>query len=148
MCRANVMDPGIGHLAAPIRRLFAHVLDILVPVVSIFMIFVMAAAGSAGNSAEGGGGGGAAFIGILLMIGYVLWALVLFSRGTTPGKRLLGIRVVREDGSPAGFFTMLIREWIGKAISSMVFSLGFIWILIDRDRQGWHDKLVSTFVVA
>jgi len=48
----------------------------------------------------------------------------------------------------AGFFIMLIREWIGKAIiSGMIFSLGFLWILFDRDNQGWHDKLVSTYVV-
>ena len=110
-----------------------------------FLIFVVAAAGSASQSGAGGGG---VVLGLLLLLGYAVWALMLFARGTTPGKKLLGMRVVREDGRPAGFFIMLIREWIGKAISSMVFSLGFIWILIDRDKQGWHDKLVSTYVVA
>lgn len=42
---------------------------------------------------------------------------------------------------------MLIREWIGKAISGLLLSLGFLWILFDRDKQGWHDKLMSTYVV-
>ena len=60
---------------------------------------------------------------------------------------MLGMRVIKEDGSSAGFGTMLIREWIGKLISAMIFSLGFIWILIDKDKQGWHDKLMSTYVV-
>lgn len=42
---------------------------------------------------------------------------------------------------------MLIREWIGRAISALLLSLGFLWTVIDRDRQGWHDKLISTCVV-
>ena len=43
--------------------------------------------------------------------------------------------------------SMFLREIVGKAISGMVFSLGYIWILIDADKQGWHDKLVSSIVV-
>jgi uncharacterized RDD family membrane protein YckC len=85
--------------------------------------------------------------GLALLFAYAMWALKLFARGTTPGKNALGIRVVKEDGCAATFGTMLMREWIGKIISGMVFSLGYIWILIDQDRQGWHDKLVSTYVV-
>lgn len=57
------------------------------------------------------------------------------------------MRVIKEDGTGAGFFRMLIRESIGKAISGLIFSLGYLWILFDRDKQGWHDKLVSTYVV-
>lgn len=86
-------------------------------------------------------------IGILLVMAYVAVALILFFRGTTPGKYLLRMRVIKQDGSSAGFLTMLCREWIGKPISGMIFSLGYIWILIDRDNQGWHDKLLGTHVV-
>ncbi|MCL6558264.1 MAG: RDD family protein, partial [Firmicutes bacterium] len=46
-----------------------------------------------------------------------------------------------------GFLTMLIREWIGKWISGLILGLGFLWILFDRDNQGWHDKLMSTYVI-
>src|SRR5690606_15441256 len=48
----------------------------------------------------------------------------------------------------AGFLTMLFREWIGKWISGLIFGLGFLWILFDRDNQGWHAKIASTYVVA
>ncbi len=41
---------------------------------------------------------------------------------------------------------MLFRELIGKIISYMIFCLGFIWILIDKDSQGWHDKLIGSIV--
>jgi len=42
---------------------------------------------------------------------------------------------------------MLVRETIGKLISGLVFSLGYLWLLWDKDRQTWHDKLVSTVVM-
>lgn len=53
-----------------------------------------------------------------------------------PGKNLLGMRVIKEDGRHAGFLTMLIREWVGKWISGLILGLGFLWILFDRDNQG------------
>ena len=46
-----------------------------------------------------------------------------------------------------GFFMMLVREWAAKWVSGLAFGMGFVWILFDRDRQGWHDKLMSTYVV-
>ena len=58
------------------------------------------------------------------------------------------MRVIKEDGTPAGFMTMLLREWIGKWISGLILLLGFLWILFDKDNQGWHDKLMSTYVTA
>ena len=43
---------------------------------------------------------------------------------------------------------MLFREVIGKfIISSIVFGLGFLWIVLDKENQGWYDKLMSTYVV-
>jgi len=42
---------------------------------------------------------------------------------------------------------MLFREWIGKWISALVFLAGFLWIILDKENQGWHDKLASTYVV-
>ena len=83
----------------------------------------------------------------ILAIVYLVWAFILFTRGTTPGKKILGMRVVKEDGLTADFFTMFIRETVGRLISSLGFFLGFLWILIDKDNQGWHDKLMRTYVV-
>ncbi len=38
------------------------------------------------------------------------------------------------------------RETLGKTISASVLGLGFIWVLLDKDNQGWHDKLVTSIV--
>ena len=145
ICHTNIVDPAIGRLSSPGRRFGAYVLDIVVPFVAFLMMGIIAGLGGATGTDAGGGGG--AFLGLALFLAYVVWALVLFARGTTPGKHLLGMRVVKEDGRHAGFLTMLFREWIGKWISGVVFGLGFLWILFDRDNQGWHDKIASTYVV-
>lgn len=144
VCHASL----IGHraqLASPGRRLGAYFLDVLTPMLAVLAMMSIAGAGLATGS-EGGGGMGLLFA-LALFVAYVVWAIRLFAQGTTPGKKMLGMRVVKEDGQPAGFGTMLAREWIGKWISAVVLSMGFIWILLDKDRQGWHDKLVSTYVV-
>jgi uncharacterized RDD family membrane protein YckC len=145
VCRASLVNPGAGRLAPPAKRLAAFALDLTVPVIAWMFTFSTVVAGIvSGNDAALGGSGLLAFS---LWAAYVIWSLILFSRGMTPGKRLIGIRVVREDLCSAGFGTMLVREWIGKWISGLIFSLGYIWILLDRDKQGWHDKLMSTYVI-
>ncbi len=142
ICHANLLDATVGRLASPLKRLTALVLDIAIPFITLGVL-VGAAAPQPGEA----GGSAGAVISTFLFVGYVVWALMLFSRGTTPGKLVLGMRVVKEAGQTAGFGTMLVREWIGKLISGLIFGLGFLWILFDRDRQGWHDKLMTTYVV-
>jgi uncharacterized RDD family membrane protein YckC len=145
ICHTNLIDPSIGRLASPKRRLAAHLCDLAIPAIALFTIVGVTGAGAAIGSDAGLGIGG--LLGLALFITYIIWALKLFSRGATPGKNVLGLRVIKETGEPAGFGAMLLREWVGKWLSSLIMGLGFLWILFDRDRQGWHDKLGTTYVV-
>ena len=84
------------------------------------------------------------------VFGIVYWIIVLImvaTRGQSPGKIAIGIKIVKTDGTPIGFGTMLLREIIGKIVSAIILLLGYIWILFDGQRQGWHDKIASTYVV-
>jgi len=45
-----------------------------------------------------------------------------------------------------GFSRGLLR-WAGMEISGVVLFLGYLWILIDKKKQGWHDKIAGTYVV-
>ena len=65
--------------------------------------------------------------------------------GQTPGKRVMGLRILRSDGCRLRFGNALRRE-IGYVISGILF-LGYLWILVDNRRQGFHDKLAGTIVV-
>jgi uncharacterized RDD family membrane protein YckC len=136
ICHTNVPNPAIGRLASPGKRLGGFVLDVIIPIVVVIFLLGLGVSGELGAN-----------LAVLLLIGYIVGAIILFFRGTTPGKKALGMYVVREDGRPAGFGTMLLREWIGRWLSGLVFGLGYLWILWDKDRQAWHDKLASTYVV-
>ena len=51
------------------------------------------------------------------------------------------------DGLQALTFWQVVVRVIGFYISMAVFFLGFLWILIDSGRRGWHDKLARTKVI-
>ena len=83
----------------------------------------------------------------LLGAAIVVWALVVMAGGQNLGHLFLGLQVVDHRGEPVGFWRMVFREVIGKLISGLVCSLGYLWVAIDKDRRGWHDMMGNTYVV-
>ena len=84
------------------------------------------------------------FAGLLLGVFYflVFWTLA----GFTPGKAVLGLRIVRPDREPITGARALLR-FVGYWVSAIPLFLGYIWVLLDHHRQGWHDKMAGTYVV-
>ena len=93
----------------------------------------------AGSRSAGG------FAGFVIGVIYQ-WYFLTQQNGQTPGKRVMGIRVIKVNGAPLQAADVIIR-YIGYYINSVVFLLGWIWALFDKDKQGWHDKLAGTYVV-
>lgn len=77
----------------------------------------------------------------------IYMALFWYLFGSTLGQLLFGLRVVRSDGSRFLSFPQVVVRVIGFYLSMAVFFLGFLWILIDSGRRGWHDKLARTKVI-
>ena len=73
--------------------------------------------------------------------------LFTWLKGQTPGKMLVGIKVVNAKGDKPDLISAALREIVGKLLSSIILYLGFLWILVDNRKQGLHDKIGSTFVV-
>jgi len=65
--------------------------------------------------------------------------------GQTPGKWLLGVKIVAAGGAPVGLRRSLVRL-VGYLLSALPCYLGFLWIL-GPQRRGWHDHLAGTEVV-
>lgn len=86
-------------------------------------------------------------LGLVVLVVNTLYYTLLTARGATVGKKVFGMKVVREDGGPIGFWRSLLRHTIGYWISGLFFGLGFIWIGFDPHKQGWHDKIAGTYVV-
>jgi uncharacterized RDD family membrane protein YckC len=121
-------------------RLAAFLLDALVLIV-LYPVFLIAAGRHA------------------VSIVFVLAAAAYFAlleggrRGQSLGKAACGIRVIDSRvGGPIGPGRALIR-CIGLILAPTFLPLSFLmllsclWMLLDRERQTWHDKLARAVVV-
>lgn len=80
-----------------------------------------------------------------LVLNFVYYVGFWVLAGQTPGKVVLGLSIVQVDGQPLRPRAAIVR-WLGYWVSG-IFFLGYLWILADDRRQGWHDKLAGTLVV-
>ena len=66
---------------------------------------------------------------------YSIVFLIMAHTGSSVGKRMIGIKVVKADGDEPGCITgVLLREIVGKFISAIIILLGFVWIAMDNKR--------------
>lgn len=65
----------------------------------------------------------------------------------TPGKMLLRLRVVDADTGRAISTPKAVGRYLGYYVSAFPLMLGFIWVGIDKKKQGFHDKLAGTVVI-
>ncbi len=81
----------------------------------------------------------------------LLWAMYFIGFtavcGQTPGKRILGLHVVDENGAPVDWGAASTRFLIGYPVSLLPLGLGFYWALVDKNNQAWHDKISGTLVI-
>lgn len=84
---------------------------------------------------------------LAIIIGLVYhWFFWARQNGQTPGKRLMGIRVISANGGSLTDVDAILR-YFGYYINSAIMGLGWIWAFFDSQHQGWHDKLARTYVV-
>ena len=68
-------------------------------------------------------------------------------RSATPGKMVVGARIVDATTGAAPSTGQLIGRYLGYYVSMIPLGLGLIWVGLDRRKQGWHDKLAHTVVI-
>lgn len=84
----------------------------------------------------------------LLQLGSIVYYVGFWTwRGQTPGKMLLGLRIVRDSDAVKPGLARSILRYVGYIISGIPLFLGFIWIAFDGRKQGWHDKISGTVVL-
>ncbi len=91
------------------------------------------------------------YLNLLLPIDFLIIALynvfLVARTGSTIGKKLLKLKVVDTEYLDVSLKKVLMREVLGKLISSASFGLGFVWVLKDKQKQALHDKVGKTYVV-
>lgn len=65
--------------------------------------------------------------------------------GATLGKRWMKIKVLDQNNQPLGFGKAFLRELVKGILGNLCFLL-YLWPLFDDQKQGLHDKILSTHV--
>nr|WP_052478912.1 RDD family protein [Kibdelosporangium sp. MJ126-NF4]CEL21189.1 hypothetical protein [Kibdelosporangium sp. MJ126-NF4]CTQ96245.1 hypothetical protein [Kibdelosporangium sp. MJ126-NF4] len=138
--RADVRSAVVGelgdvHLAPLGGRLVAKLADIVIVFLPLYVVLSVVVPDS--------------FLTVLVatQVGLVLYETVLtVNTGSTPGKRLARIKVVRADtGGPPRIGHAAIRAVLGVPVNLV----SAVTALFDeRAHRGWHDRVAGTVVIA
>ncbi|HEX6750169.1 MAG TPA: RDD family protein [Longimicrobium sp.] len=79
-------------------------------------------------------------------IGLYFTAFTALWKGQTPGKKLMGIRVLRLDGLPMTLWASFER-FGGYAAGFFTGLMGYAQVFWDRNRQAIQDKISETVVI-
>ncbi len=86
----------------------------------------------------------AAPINVSIVLAYTVY--FIRRHEATPGKRLLGLRVVRADGGRVGV-GRVIGRYFAEQLSGLVFLVGYVMAAFDEEKRTLHDYLCGTRVV-
>jgi len=84
---------------------------------------------------------------ISYILPFILYIFCWVRYGGTPGKRLLGIRLLNEKTGEHVSIGVGVLRYVGFFISAMILFLGFVWVALDKKKKGLHDHIASTVVV-
>lgn len=148
-------------LPSPWLRLLARIIDgliLLIPMVIIGVILGSTAGGVGGFSSGGVSTDGSTILAGVLggLIGLAYEYYFLAKDGATPGKKIMSLKVVLEDGSPLGsdgavrrliLAAVGIVPIVGGIIGFIVGIATVIMIFTDERRQVPADKVAKSLVI-
>jgi uncharacterized RDD family membrane protein YckC len=89
-------------------------------------------------------------LGLAYLLGIAMGAtyegLFISRLGATPGKLVLGLRVVRPDGGKVSL-SRAIGRYFAKMLSAIILGIGYIMAAFDKEKRGLHDILADTRVI-
>lgn len=149
---ANVAAPGVVEFAGIGVRAVAKLLDVLILVVpaALVMSFVVAFVLPASLKNRAGGtillfGVGTAALVAVIMVIYQIWCLPRY--GATPGKRIMGLRVVIAGGAQVSWGRSAAR-FAGECVNALIpFCIGYVIAAFDPERRTVHDHIAGTRVI-
>lgn len=133
-------------------RVCAYVLDSLILSVLVWMVVTVAVTGytfgasgvlSVDDLSATSRAPLSSMAGMDVLAKLIYFTFFLARSGQTPGKRLFGLRVVATGGGRLTHGQALVRT-LGYYINMFTLGIGFLWVAVDRRKQGLHDKIAGT----
>lgn len=154
VARLEEFDTGELVLASRGTRLGAAIVDniiLILPAVVIVMVMV----GLGGKQMNSDADLALIWLAILVpILAVVIVNLVLLNRnGQTIAKRMLGIKVLRTDGSPCSVLRIIFMRWLPVTLLGALPIIGYASGLIDalmifgQQQRCLHDLIADTMVV-
>lgn len=81
----------------------------------------------------------------LLLVSFLFYGWFWTHGGQTLGLRAWKLKVLTIDRKPISWTQALVR-FASAILSWLMFGMGFLWILFNKDRRAWHDQLSKTAV--
>ncbi len=141
--------PASGPPAGFWVRVAAYLIDSMILGIALAIIIVPIALATGKSLADPAAMGGLVIliqaVAAAVSLGYILyfWS----TSGATPGKRVMSLKIVREDGvEPMGVGKAFVR-FLGYMVSGMTCYIGFIMVAFTKDKKGLHDMIAKTRVI-
>lgn len=129
-------------IAGPVVRALAWVIDFIIRLI-VYMLLILFLVNYLGRL-----GFGLFLIAIFLLEWFYPVFFEIYQQGATPGKKLMGIKVVNELGIPVDFAASMVRNLL-RTIDFLPFlyATGLLAMLMNKDFKRIGDIAAGTFVI-
>ena len=133
------------HYAGFWIRCAAYVIDYVIIYIGIFLISILLGLSLGASIDDQWGEILGSLLGLIIGFGYFI--LMTHKKGATFGKMAFGLTVVSEEGRRLSLGKIILRETLGKIVSSLVILIGYIMIAFTKKKQGLHDEISKSLVI-
>lgn len=81
-----------------------------------------------------------------LALSFAYKVFFVASSGATPGKLMMGLRIISTSDERIGFGRAVVR-WLGEFVSGLTLGIGYLMVLWHPERRALHDLIAGTKVV-
>lgn len=82
----------------------------------------------------------------LLLVAFAFFVGFWTYAGCTLGMQAWRLRLIRADGARLQWRDSALR-FLAAPLAWLPLGIGVLWLLVDRDRLAWHDRLSATRVI-
>jgi uncharacterized RDD family membrane protein YckC len=148
---------GFGGYAGFWIRAAAYLIDYIIMFIVSLVFQIPMAIINQGMGMNGGGSESGAALGLFIFLNILVSLLALGANvayhtyflgkyEATPGKMIVGIKVVVSDGSKITYLRAFGRFW-AKILSGLILAIGYIMAGFDDQKRALHDYICDTRVI-